>query len=207
MTACCASHPRRLADDQGAGLVEFALVAPVLILFVIGIVEYGLAYRQDQQIQTALMSAGRMIGQQSNSRWADFEGLRAIDSALGAAPRLTINKVVVYKSTAANGQVPSNCASITPSNNAANGLSGSCNVYSSAQVKTSTPSGFIAGTNNSCASGSWDTNWCPRNRDPENDKVGVYIDVTYAPITRILPNNFTMKRYTVYVVEPSAVGG
>lgn len=207
MTAPPAPHTTRMRGDAGAGLVEFALVAPVLILFVIGIVEYGLAFRQDEQVQAALMSAGRMIGQQSTSRWADYEGLRSLDSTLSGATRLTVKKAIVYKATASNGQVPSACSSITPVSNAANGVSGSCNVYSAAQVKTPTPSGFIAGTGNSCASGSWDTNWCPTTRNAQTDFVGLYLDATYTPITGLLPNTFTIKRYTVYDVEPTAVGG
>jgi len=201
------SRPHRMEGDVGAGLIEFALIAPVLVLFLIGIVEYGLAFRQDEQVQSALMSAGRMIGQQSTSRWADYEGLRSLDSSLSSASRLTINKVVIYKATAADGKVPSSCSSIVPASNAANGVSGTCNVYSATQVKTSTPSGFVMGSGNSCAGGSWDTNWCPNSRNPQSDFVGLYVDATYAPITKLLPSNFTIKRYTVYDVEPTAVGG
>lgn len=46
---------RRFRSDSGAAAVEFALVAPILILLVLGIVEFGRAYN----VQTSLSAAAR----------------------------------------------------------------------------------------------------------------------------------------------------
>lgn len=46
---------RRFRSDSGAAAVEFALVVPILILLVLGIVEFGRAYN----IQNSLSAAAR----------------------------------------------------------------------------------------------------------------------------------------------------
>ena len=48
--------------DDGAALVEFALAIPILALMFTGILEFGSAYRVEDQIQHSLMSAGRVAG-------------------------------------------------------------------------------------------------------------------------------------------------
>jgi len=45
----------RARSDRGAAAVEFALVAPILILLVVGIAEFGRAYN----VQNSLSAAAR----------------------------------------------------------------------------------------------------------------------------------------------------
>jgi Flp pilus assembly protein TadG len=45
---------------EGASAVEFALVLPILMLFVFGIIEFGLAYNRVQAFQAAAREAGRL---------------------------------------------------------------------------------------------------------------------------------------------------
>ncbi len=44
---------RRTSRDGGASLVEFALVVPLLTLFLFGIVQFGIAYDKKQSINSA----------------------------------------------------------------------------------------------------------------------------------------------------------
>jgi Flp pilus assembly protein TadG len=46
--------------QEGASAVEFALVLPILMLFVFGIIEFGLAYNRVQAFQAAAREAGRL---------------------------------------------------------------------------------------------------------------------------------------------------
>jgi len=62
--------PRPPASDRGAAAVEFALVAPLLLVLVVGIAEFGRAY----DTEAALSQAAR-------------EGARAL--ALGSTPAVT----------------------------------------------------------------------------------------------------------------------
>ncbi len=46
---------RRFRSESGAAAVEFALVVPILLLLVLGIIEFGRAYN----IQNSLSAAAR----------------------------------------------------------------------------------------------------------------------------------------------------
>ena len=46
-------------DDRGQALVEFALIMPFLLLFIIGIVEFGRAWNQHQVITDAAREGAR----------------------------------------------------------------------------------------------------------------------------------------------------
>ncbi|MGH2691235.1 MAG: TadE/TadG family type IV pilus assembly protein [Actinomycetota bacterium] len=48
------------AGDAGASAVEFALVLPVLILLVFGIVQFGIAYNRVQGLQAAAREGARL---------------------------------------------------------------------------------------------------------------------------------------------------
>lgn len=49
----------RRRPDEGASLVEFALVVPLLSLFLFGIVQFGIAYDKKQSINSAAREGAR----------------------------------------------------------------------------------------------------------------------------------------------------
>lgn len=70
----------------GTALVEFALVAPLLLLLVAGVTNYGLALRTAISV-TAVSHAGAQYGSRSPAAAADAAGIQA--AALNAAPGLS----------------------------------------------------------------------------------------------------------------------
>jgi Flp pilus assembly protein TadG len=50
---------RLLGRQDGASAVEFALLTPVLCIFLFGIIAFGLAFLQVQSIRTAVREGGR----------------------------------------------------------------------------------------------------------------------------------------------------
>lgn len=50
---------RGLRREDGASAVEFALLAPLLVMLVFGIFEFGLAFLQVQSIRTGVREGGR----------------------------------------------------------------------------------------------------------------------------------------------------
>jgi len=46
--------------ERGASLVEFALIVPLLTLFLFGIVQFGIAYDKQQSINSAAREAARL---------------------------------------------------------------------------------------------------------------------------------------------------
>jgi hypothetical protein len=189
--------------DSGAALVEFALLLPVLVLIFSGIMEFGSAYRVRDQMQHSVMSAGRVASQQSNSRYGDYETLRSLSSSLSSlTSSATINRVIIFRAPS-NGQVPASCLAVPVTGSKA-GVSGSCNVYSAAQVANASLSNFS--TPAVCSAGAWDSSWCPLSRQSRTDQVGVYIELNYTTLTKLLPVSTTLKGTSVYAIEPLPIG-
>lgn len=52
---------RRASDnEQGQAIVEFALVVPILLLLLVGIMEFGLAFSADLNLQNATREGARL---------------------------------------------------------------------------------------------------------------------------------------------------
>jgi Flp pilus assembly protein TadG len=72
---------KRFRGEGGATAVEFALIVPVLTIFVFGIIGFGLAFMQMQTIRGALREGGRAAATGAS---ADEVQDHAYQSALGA---------------------------------------------------------------------------------------------------------------------------
>lgn len=190
----------RQQPDEAAVLVEFAFALPILMLFMLGIFEFGFGWRQKIFVERAAQSGGRTAASGGNDRLADFDALRAVDSQMSGANNVEIDMVVIWKANTLDSGVPPACE-------AGGSVPGLCNVYSAAQAKTALPSGF---TGASCSGGSWDASWCPTGRDnspPGADLVGVAVYGTYSTITNILPvDDLEFFASGVYHLEPPYVG-
>ena len=185
-------------------MIEFVLVAPFLVLIMLGVLEYGNAWRQVGTIERAVQQGARSASSQADGRYADYEALRSIDAATRGLPGISVDRVIIYNATQADGQVP-NAACFTGD------VSGVCNNYTGDQVRTTSPAGFPGAhpTNPVCAGGSWDQSWCPVNRDRDGAdrvRIGVHLTVTYSPVTGLLPGDVTIQKHAVYVIEPCAQG-
>lgn len=47
-------------DERGASLAEFALVLPVLLMILFGLIEFGVAFSRSQAIEAAAREGGRL---------------------------------------------------------------------------------------------------------------------------------------------------
>ncbi len=188
--------------DRGAVLIEFALITPVLVLIMLGIFEYGNAWRQITSIERATQQGGRTVSSQANGRYADYETLRAIDAAMSGTSGLDVVRVVIWNANS-NDTVPPACLA-TPQ-------SGLCNTYTGSVLTSSSTAPFPGGSSTapSCAGGV-DASWCPvgRNRTGSSpDRIGVHITAEYTPVTGLLPGpKVTIERSAIYQIEPCAQG-
>ena len=57
---------RRLRDERGASAVEFALIVPLLVLLVVGIVEFGHAFQVQGQLSAAVREGVRTMALQND---------------------------------------------------------------------------------------------------------------------------------------------
>lgn len=193
---------RRAANERGAVMIEFALTAPILVLLVLGIFEFGNAWRQVGSIERAAQAGGRTVSSQANGRYADYEALRSIDAAGAGLSGMEITRVVIYRAQG-DGTVPATCLSSSQA--------GLCNRYTGSVLRSASLAPFPGGStaSPSCAGGV-DASWCPvsRTRTGNNPvRIGVHVTAEYTPVTGLLPGpTVEVTRYTVYQIEPCAQG-
>jgi Flp pilus assembly protein TadG len=85
----------------GAALVEMAIAAPLLILLVFGILEFGIAFRDRLTVSNGTQSAGRVTAALGNHDDADIATLQAVEQSLGLLPGAgggVIKHVQIWKS-------------------------------------------------------------------------------------------------------------
>ncbi|MDH3295983.1 MAG: pilus assembly protein [Acidimicrobiia bacterium] len=83
------------ANERGAILAEFALVAPVLIMIVFGIIEFAFVLSRSQAIEAAAREGGRLASLSSTTT-ADIEarvGDALVAVPLDGAPTVTVSPV------------------------------------------------------------------------------------------------------------------
>jgi hypothetical protein len=186
---------RRAREDRGATLIETALALGFLAIMFLGVTEYGFAWRQTTVVEKAVQQAGRAAGNGADNQFADFEALRALRSSLGSSDNLTVNYVVIFKSTTADGEMDDDCRTMS--------VNLTCNRYVAADLNR--PASDFG-----CGGSDPDRFWCPtsreRDREPTPDYVGIYVNVTYEGLTGAVSGGLTITRSGVYALEPCAFG-
>ena len=197
------SRHRRGRGDQGATLVESALITPVLLLFIFGIFEFGFAFRDYLAVANVTRDAAREASVAGNVLDADYRVLRAIDRASAALPDGAIDRIVVWEATGPTQDVPAGCKSGTPDD----GTSGSyCNVYADADLNRPE---VEFGCQEIAAGDPYDSKdrfWCPRDRDVSAgsglDYVGIYVEITHQYITGLFGDSVVFEDQMILKVEP-----
>jgi Flp pilus assembly protein TadG len=94
-------------DERGAAAVEFALVAPVLLLMVMGIAEFGRAYHVQATLSQAAREGVRVMA-------LNNDPAGAIAATRTAAPTLTLTNITVTPSSCVtSGTTPAATATVT----------------------------------------------------------------------------------------------
>ena len=89
--------------EEGAALVEMAIVLPILVLLVFGIIEFGIAFNKRLTIGNATQSAARVATAVANNEYADITALRTLEQGLISLPnngRDVVKSVWIYKAAA-----------------------------------------------------------------------------------------------------------
>lgn len=173
---------RRLGrDDRGVTAVEAALITPIFMLVIIAIIEYGLVFK-DQLAVTSAVRAGARIAS-AEPRAATFATDAAAQVAReGSALDLSHAQALwVYQADASGHPV------------GAGGSFSSCST--NCDVFKWTGSSFAQ------VSGSWN----PLSQDAcegEQDSVGVYLSFDHSSVTQIFFRTMTLSSYTVMRFEP-----
>ncbi len=93
---------KRTKEERGAALVEFAFILPLLLVLLFGIVEMGLALRDQLTMSNAVTSSARIGSVLGDDAEADIAILDAVQAGLvGAVDSDVITKVIIYRADAA----------------------------------------------------------------------------------------------------------
>lgn len=194
-----ASKSRRLSQrrlrERGAVMVEMAIVVPVLMLLVMGMMEVGFRTTNTQAVVAASRSATRVVSSDSNTRLADYDAMQALSGALADFDVSDIQRIIIFKPEA-DGSLPPLCDTAAQS--------GLCNHYSGADLSAPiTDFQGVAGS--TCATSSRDTLWCPLDRIaeqfPSADWIGVRVEVMHHSVAPFLSDT-TIVDTTVMRLEP-----
>ena len=200
------TRSRRLHGDEGAVLVEFALALPFLALVVFGIAEFTLAWRAETRLDSATASSGRVAAAAATLTTADRAALVSVKASLPSELLATLDRVVIYKASAADGKVPTACVPAVGSTSDV-GVTNSCNSYSGNTVRAVTQASMtgFGGT-----SGMKDAYWAPSARlntiTGPPDYVGIYVRTTYNNRTATFWKNIQLTDSSVFRIQPDFTG-
>lgn len=102
-----------LRQNQGSAILEFAISLPVLVVFIVGIYDFGGAFNEKQKIAQAVQEGAIVAGAQPTSD---------IDTTVGSPDSLQPVVAAVFNSLASSGVLPqsggssSTCSLPAPNN-------------------------------------------------------------------------------------------
>ena len=174
-------HWRR--SEGGAALVEAAIILPVVVLIVFGIIEWGLAFKDALTVSSATRAGARTASAMPRQSNMAAQTKSAMEKAVSALPNGSIQQMWIYKADPTTGY-PDGGSSFSGCT--------TCFVYS---WNTSTQKFVPAGSQ------SW--NFASQSACAGAvDSVGIYLKVNHALITGFFGNNVVLKDHTVMNLEP-----
>ena len=187
---------RTAESDRGATLIEAMIVVPVVLLFVLGLLEFGLASSDWLATGNATRSAGREASVSGSALTADHAILQAVRESAAAIPRGAIQEIVVFEASGPDATVPTACL-IGPQH-------GLCNVYTAEHLSWDREEFGCDPALNPVADP--DRFWCPSTRNDAlsgpPDYVGVHLVVRHDFVTGLFGDAITLDESSVFRIEP-----
>jgi Flp pilus assembly protein TadG len=181
---------RRTPFERGAVLVETAIVLPVLLLVVLGIIEYSSAYHDSSVTADSARAGGRVASAQALNPAYATDAASSVASALQTLPAAAPQEMWVYKANANGYPYPAGNTSFTT-------CSTTCIKYrwlsASKQFDTANPSGsgWSAASQNVCTQ--------------PFDEIGIYVKIQHSFITNLFGATVTLDDHAVFRLEPTSL--
>ena len=192
----------RRGDERGAVIIEMAFVASlVLVPLAMGVLEFGLLWRDNLTMTSAVRAGARVGSGAGDARLSDFTVLQAVKASAAPLGRDRVDKVVIYRVTTAGGAVPAACAAAAPG---AIVPTESCNIYSGDDVWDLVETDFTGTLD--CGT-SPDAAWCPLLRETDlsigPDSIGVWMRVNHTWVSGLFGDaGLTLTDSAVMRLEP-----
>lgn len=171
----------RLRSERGASAVEAALVTPIFILLIVGIMEFALFMQNSLSASDAVKAGVRIASAEArNANYAQDTADR-VQEAGGAINRNNIQALWVYKANASD-DFPQGFSSFSDCT--------TCVKFRWTGTDFApTYSGWSSTSMVACASGP-------------PDRIGVYIQLRHDPLTRMIFSQITIREANVIRLEP-----
>ena len=187
---------------RGVVMIETVLILPFLVTMMVGILEFGLAWRDSIAVSAALRQTARTSASQGANGSADYYALQALNSGLSGIPSDAIARIVVYNATTNSAPDPTCLLMTAPA-----GQTGAraCNVYDASALIMS-PSAFSSTATGTCPADAVDRWYCPLTRNVIQasgaDALGVYVEVRHDFASRIFGTGLTIRDKFIVRLEP-----
>lgn len=84
----------KILDDRGDAMIEFAVVAPALMLLILGVLQFGLWFHAQHVVQTAALEASRVVAaEEGTTEKAESRAFDVLRAGLGASASLPVVEV------------------------------------------------------------------------------------------------------------------
>ena len=171
--------------EDGAAAVEFALVLPILVLLVFGIIEFGMTFRDTLTIASTTRSGARTASALSRDPQFNTATVAAVTQAVGSLPSTSIQQLWIYKADPNGSGLPVGQS----------GFSSGCSSCSIWNWNSTTNQFVLSGT----------SVWDPATQDAcagTSDSVGIYLKVNHQFVTQLFGATVTLTDHTVMRLEP-----
>ena len=201
---------RRGNRESGASAVEAALVAPLFLLLIFAIIEFGVFLFNANSVTNASRAGVRASSTWAAGPLADFNILRAANRSLGSLAA-NLDAVIIFKGDTPNASVPTLCVDAIPT--ASRGIADRCNIYRANDLRNLSEADFGWSDLNTPIenAGKWDTAWPATKRVEEvtgtisPDWVGVYVQANHKSFSGVVSSR-KIRRTSVAQIEPQRAG-
>lgn len=208
---------RRLRGDSGGMLVEAALVMPMFIYLVFGVIDYSSVFRDYHTTSYVMQVGGRVASVEGSHPEADYLALSRMRSAGMALPADAIERIVVWRATddgsgaawraGATSVVPPACKTATVGD-----ATYACNVYTRVGGTVNPSSAMQANWGNCTSTGNPSRYWCASTRksaaqgiNGPPDYMGVYVEVLHKHYTGAFGATVVISQQGVFTLEASTL--
>jgi len=184
---------RPARTDEGAALVETAIIIWTLLLIAFGIVDYGLMFRHQYSLAGAARTGARTGATAGNEVDADWQIVKSIVSSRSTIDNGNILRVVVFKADDADGRIPESCKTTA--------TVGVCNVFEPMHLdmaKNDQRDMFLA----SGAASSWPATSRASSALTDTDFIGVWVLSDFDYATGIFGSSKRIADTTVMRIDP-----
>ena len=196
-----ARHDRAQCRERGASVVEAALITPLFLLLVFGIIEVGSYLFDLTSVRAAARDGAREGSASASDATADRNVLVIARRGLGGVKN-HIDGIIVFKATSSSSVVPPSCVAALASG--LRGVADLCNIYRKADLVNPDILNFGTAAQDCAAGTKWDRCWpaTERNdvltRTSSPDFLGVYIRADHRSISGIIP----VRTVTASIIVP-----